>query len=278
MAATVSLVLASVLSVSGAPREVAALAAKPAPDDAWHEASPRSHRFAAAPPPSATTAAESEARRDGERKPLFSDRVRDGWLFAVEAVTHAPIDLGVQAGVETPFGLRVFGGYGWVPEAFIDTLTGIAASATDDSRIIEVLDSAEYSGRTARVTLGIRPFRKLGLYLDAGYAHATLEASRALPQIEIPGYGTLRGGYRMRTGLDLWLVEVGYQLQVARRFVLAAGIGATGTLDSKTTIAAVDGAPSDADIAAEAARRVDRAFERYGVVPTLTLRLGFDLI
>ena len=107
---------------------------------------------------------------------------------------------------------------------------------------------------------------------------ATLEASRALPQIEIPGYGTLRGGYRMRTGLDLWLVGVGYQLQIARRFVLAVGVGATGTFDSKTTLAAVDGAPSDAAIAAEASRRVDRAFERYGVVPTLTLRLGFDLI
>jgi hypothetical protein len=278
MTATVSVLLASVLALSGAPREGSALSTKPAPDDTWTEANRRSHRFATAPPPSAGTAPELPVSEAGERKPLFSDRVRDGWLFALEGVTHAPIDVGVQAGLEMPFGLRVFGGYGWVPEAYIDTLTGIAARATDDARIIEVLDSAHYSGRTARVTLGVRPFRKLGLYLDAGYAHASLEASRALPQIEIPGYGTLRGGYRMRTGLDLWVVEVGYQVQIARRLVLGAGLGATGTLDAKTTIAAVDGAPTDADIAAEASRRVDRAFETYGTVPTLTLRIGFDLI
>jgi hypothetical protein len=278
MTVTVSVVLASVLALSGASREVSTLSTKPAADDAWTEATPRSHRFAAAPPPSAGVAPEPAASETGERKPLFSDRVRDGWLFSLEGVTHAPIDVGVQAGLEMPFGLRVFGGYGWVPEAYIDTLTGIAARATDDARIIEVLDSAHYSGRTARVTIGIRPFRRLGLYLDAGYAHASLEASRALPQIEIPGYGTLRGGYRMKTGLDLWVVEVGYQVQIARRLVLAAGLGATGTLDARTTIAAVDGAPADADIAAEASRRVDRAFETYGTVPTLTLRIGFDLI
>jgi hypothetical protein len=278
MAATLSVVFASVLAMSGASREVSALSTKTPADEAWTEANPRPHRFAAAPPPSATLAAEPAASEAGERKPLFSDRVRDGWLFAIEGVTHAPIDVGVQAGLETPFGLRVFGGYGWVPEAYIDTLTGIAASATDDSRILDVLDSAQYSGRTARVTVGVRPFRKLGLYLDAGYAHASLEASRALPQIEIPGYGTLRGGYRLRTSLNLWVVEIGYQLQIARRLVLAAGLGATGTLDAETTIAAVGGAPTDAGIAAEASRRVDRAFESYGTVPTLTLRIGFDLI
>lgn len=277
MPAISSFALVSVLSMFGATREATALTAQPAPSEAFSETSQRPHRFAAAPPASATNAA-ATSESEGERKPLFSDRVRDGWLFSVEAVTHAPIDVGVQVGLETPFGLRVFGGYGWVPAAYIDTLTGIAASATDDSRVIEVLDSAQYGGRTARVTLGIRPFRRIGLYLDAGYAHATLEASRALPQIEIPGYGTLRGGYQLRTGLDLWLVEIGYQLQFARRVVLGVGIGATGTLDAKTTIAAVDGAPSDAEVAAEASRRVDRAFETYGIVPTLTLRLGFDLI
>jgi len=277
MPVTAALALASVLSICGASREISALAAAPPSDERWSETNrQRQHRFAAAPPPS-TRSPSDAANEDGERKPLFSDRVRDGWMFAVEGVTHAPIDVGVQAGVEMPFGLRVFGGYGWMPQAYIGTLTGIAASAANDSRVTTVLDAVDYSGRTARVTLGIRPFRKIGLYLDAGYAHATLDASRALPQIEIPGYGTLRGSYQSHTGLDLWLVEVGYQLQFARRLVLAAGLGVTGTLDAKTTITAVGGAPTDPMIA-EVAEEVDRAFETYGFVPTLTFRLGFDLI
>ena len=59
-------------------------------------------------------------------------------MFAVEAVTHAPIDWACKPGSKRPF-VCAYSVVRLVPEAYIDTLTGIAASATDDSRIIEVL-------------------------------------------------------------------------------------------------------------------------------------------
>ncbi|HEY3493920.1 MAG TPA: hypothetical protein VGK73_04510 [Polyangiaceae bacterium] len=217
----------------------------------------------------------------GERSAARSERerdVRDQWLLSLEGVTRIPLDVGPQIGIETPFGLRLFGSYGWVPQAYIGTLTGIAANATNDARAASVLRLVEYSGNTARVTLGVRPFRKLGFYVDAGYAHVRLNASRDLPDIDIPGVVVLRGGYRATTGLDLWVAELGYQIQIQRRLVLAAGLGVVGTLDAATTITPVGGAPDDPTIRAEAVRRIDRSFESYGYVPTLTLRIGFDLI
>ena len=59
---------------------------------------------------------------------------------------------------------------------------------------------------------------------------------------------------------------------------LGLALGAMGTLGSTTSISAVDGAPTNAAILNAAATQADSALEKYGVVPTLTLRLGFDLI
>jgi hypothetical protein len=213
----------------------------------------------------------------GERAPMLSDRVRDEWMLSLEGVTRVPLDVGAQIGFETPFGLRLFAGYAWVPEAYIGTITSIAASATNDSRARALLDSVEYSGRTIRATLGIRPFSRLGLYFDAGYAHVRLRAARDLPDLVVPGVIALRGGYEATSSLDLWVAELGYQFQLERRLVLAAALGMAGTLDAKTGITPVRGAPDDPAIH-EGAREIDRSFEAYGYVPTLTLRLGFDLI
>jgi hypothetical protein len=213
----------------------------------------------------------------GGRGQILSDRVRDDWLLSIEGVTHAPIDVGAQLGLETPFGLRVFAGYGWVPKPYIRTLTGIAANATPDPRARLVLDSAEYSGRTARVMLGMRPFSRLGLYLDAGYSHVALSASRDIPDLDIPGVVLPQGGYRATSSLDMWVVELGYQLEFSRRLVLAPGLGVAGTLGARTAIVPTGEAPNDPALL-EGARQVDRALERYGYVPTLTLRLGFDLL
>lgn len=218
-----------------------------------------------------------EVQLDDERD-TSSDRIRETWLLSLEGVTRIPLDIGVQVGVEAPVGLRLFASYGWVPPAYIGTLTGIAANATREPEVQQWLREVEYSGQTVRVTLGVRPFPKLGFYVDAGYAHAWLNATRDLPPLAIPGVVVKGGGYHATTGLDLWVAELGYQLQLEQRLVLAAGLGIVGTFDSATTIKPVGGAPDDPSIRTEAARRVDRAFESYGYVPTLTLRVGFDFI
>ncbi len=199
-------------------------------------------------------------------------------MLSLEAVTHAPVDVGAQVGLETPQGLRIFGGYGLVPGAYMGLLTGIAANASGDSYARTLLEDARYSGHTWRVQAGFRPFRALGLYGDVGYARLNARGDWDLSSSDVPQLAALGGGYQARTALDLWLVELGYQAQLKDRLVLALALGCMGTFSSTTRITAVDGAPTNSAILTSAASQADTALQRYGIVPTLTLRLGFDLI
>jgi hypothetical protein len=205
-------------------------------------------------------------------------RRREQWLLSLEAVTHAPIDMGVQLGLETPQGLRLFGGYGFVPGTYMGLLTGVAANASGNSYAAALLDQAKYQGHTWRIQAGLRPFRAIGLYGDFGYARLSAKGSLDLSSSGMPVLEALGGGYVATTNLDMWLVELGYQGELADRLVLGLALGCMGTLKSKTTIAAVDGAPTNNAILNSAASQADAALEKYGIVPTLTLRLGFDLI
>jgi hypothetical protein len=208
----------------------------------------------------------------------MAKRTRQQWLLSVEGTTHAPIDMGIQIGVETPQGLRLFGGYGFVPGAYMGLLTGIAANASGNSYAKALLSDAKYSGHTWRVQAGWRPFRAIGLYGDVGYARLSAKGALDLASSSIPQLSSLGGGYEANTRLDMWLVELGYQGELADRIVLGLALGCMGTFNSTTSIASVNGAPSSSAILGAAATQADTALEKYGIVPTLTLRLGFDLI
>lgn len=222
----------------------------------------------------APTAREPDAQAPGRPE----QKLRDAWLLSLEVVTHAPVDMGAQLGVETPQGLRLFGGYGFVPGAYMSFLTGIAASASGDSYARTLLEDARYSGHTWRVQVGLRPFRALGIYADVGYARLNARGDLDLAASDVPQLAALGGGYQARTTLDMWLVELGYQGQLKDRLVLGVALGCMGTFGSTTRITAVDGAPASSSILSSAASQADTALEKYGIVPTLTLRLGFDLI
>jgi hypothetical protein len=224
--------------------------------------------LAAQPGPGASTA---DAPDTGGAS---SDRVRDDWTLSVEGVTRAPIEAGFQAGVEMPFGLRLFGGYAWVPSAYIDFLAALAAGA---STAQTVLQHAQYGGNSARVGIGLRPIRAIGLYFDASYARLQLDATQPIPSFSVPGYTFPGGTYRLHTGVNAWAVELGYEGEIERRLVLGAALGLSGAFDSSTTIVPVGSAPNETTAMREASGDIDHVF-RTNVLPMLTLRLGFDLI
>jgi hypothetical protein len=219
----------------------------------------------------------SERATERDQSDSAKERTRKSWLLSLEGVTHAPIDIGAQLGLQTPQGIRLSAGYGWVPGAYMNLLTGVASSASGNSYARALLDEAEYRGRTWRIQAGLRPFRALGLYADVGYASVTAKGSLDLAESGVPQLEALGGGYRATTKLDMWLFELGYQGQLADRLVLGMALGAMGTFESSTSIASVDGAPKS-KLLNDAATQADSALESYGIVPTLTLRLGFDFI
>jgi hypothetical protein len=203
-----------------------------------------------------------------------AQRIRERWLISLDGVVNAPSDVGVQAGVELPIRLRLSTGFGFMP---VEWLTGFVARATDDPEVRAALQLPSYSGTIWRTKLGVRPFRKLGLYFDAGYARATLHGSLDLTNSFLAEEEDLQGRYDLQSSLDLWLLELGYQWRVANHGVLALGLGVMSTFNADTSITASGGAPERSEFVS-GVQRMNDALETHGTVPFVTLRFGIDLL
>jgi hypothetical protein len=197
------------------------------------------------------------------------------WIVSLEGATHAPVDVGVQGLVETPFRIHVSAGYGWVPSAYSGLVSGIAATASGNALAGAILNHTTYQGTTLRGQAGVRPFRSLGLYADFGLARLDVEGALDLADTGVAALRTLGGGYRAHTTIDMWLVEVGSQHEFWDSVIMGLALGVMGTFDARTSIVAVNGAPSS-PLLDEAAKQTDAALKTYGFVPTITLRLGYD--
>lgn len=220
-------------------------------------------------------AARNDTRDKVTQEPTAESKNRRDWTLALEGAANVPLDIGFEAGVDTPIGLRLFGGYGWIVAPYAAFLRG--ASVADGPARARI-DDAHASGHLLRAKLGIRPFRKLGLYFDAGYARAELDGTVDVTG-SVSGLGSVSGGYSASSSLDLWLVELGYQAKIENRLVLAVGLGFTGTIAANTTISPLGAAQQgDATTIRLAESSADHALEKYGYLPTLNLKLGFNLL
>jgi hypothetical protein len=233
--------------------------------------------FVAPPAPPPTNLAEPPPyvapASDSSKPPLPTPRGPDQWLLALEGVLRVPSDVGVQAGVEFPFRLRVFTGIGYMP---VDWLTGFIAEVTPNREARAVLSLPSYSGTVFRMQLGVRPFRKLGFYVDGGYAHMSIRGTYT-PDEMLAEELDIDGGFAVDSGLDLWLVELGHEWIIARHGVIALGLGVMSTFDAKTRSSMTGGAPRPPELA-RGEELANEALEKYGTIPFLTFRAGIDFL
>ena len=232
-------------------------------------------RSAVVPLQGGAAAAESTPTVRDNLPPRALARPSHDWRLSLQGATHAPIDVGVLASLETPLRLRLSIGYGWVPSAYSGLLTGIAASASGNAQVGAILNHTSYQGRTFRGQAGVRPFRSLGLYADFGYARLSVDGTLDLAASGVPALQSLGGGYQAHTAVDMWLVEVGSQQELWDRVIMGLAFGVMGTFDARTSITSENGAPTS-PVLGQAAKQTDAALKAYGFVPTITLRLGFD--
>lgn len=199
-----------------------------------------------------------------------ADESSSQWMLSLEGVTHVPVDVGAQVVLETPGGFRLLGGYGIVPNAYIELVT------PEEKNGQKVESSLYDSGNAMRFGIGMRPSPKLGLYFDAGMIRVALSGSVHEP---VGATGSV-AEFELRSKLSLWFVEAGYQGHLGERVVLGVGIGLMGALDASSEVSAQGKAVSSNSQALtdEAAAEVDRELESYSIVPTLTLRMGFDAL
>lgn len=196
------------------------------------------------------------------------------WMVSLEAVTRAPVDVGGQLTVESPYRVRWSAGYGWVPTAYSSLFTGIASAASGNTQVAALLDHAALQGRTFRTAIGVRPFARAGLHLDVGYTRVSLDGDLDLGA----GAGSAlsaQGSFQAHATLDAWAVEIGSQVE-GWGMVLGFAFGLMRVSGAKTTITGLGVAANPTLVSA--AQQTDDALKSYGYVPTLTLRLGFDLL
>lgn len=234
-----------------------------------------------APPPTSLPGAEPPAEVSVARdrpppvKRTRAQRLRDQWILALEGALHAPSDVSIQASAEFPFRLRLSGGVGYMP---VDWVTGFIASTTSDEEARAILSLPTYRGTIWRAQAGFRPFPKLGFYFEGGYAHAAIHGSLELSGSPFADELGVQGGYAVDAALDLWLLEAGYQWQISQRGVIALGLGMMSTFDANTTASATGDAPAASSEINEGVRRANDAFESYGTLPFLSVRVGVDLL
>ena len=115
--------------------------------------------------------------------------------------------------------------------------------------------------------IGFRPVA--GLYLDVGYARVDLSGALRADQYS----------YSIDTTLHMWTAEIGYQAQIADRLVLALGLGVMKTFSASSSVEAdfeLGRSARALAITSDAVDEYDHKLEQYGIVPTLTARIGWD--
>jgi hypothetical protein len=211
----------------------------------------------------------ADARGDSGGRPEGKDTDADeAWMLALEGYTSVPVDVGARATFETPFRLRLSAAFGIVPGAYFGVVNDVVEeSGAYDAFEAEVVEASLDSGRVVRAMIGFRPVA--GLYLDTGYARVGLSGALRADQF----------GYSIDTTLHMWTAEIGYQAKVADRLVLALGLGVMKTFSASSSVEAdfeLGRSARALAITSDAVDEYDRKLEEYGIVPTLTARIGWD--
>jgi hypothetical protein len=91
-------------------------------------------------------------------------------LFDLGVGTYFPLDIGAEATVELPYRILVQADIGWMPSPYSSTIVGVlgdfGALSSFEQNLITAAIQNSFVGR---VSLGWRPFEKLGLEVFAGY-------------------------------------------------------------------------------------------------------------
>jgi hypothetical protein len=241
------------------------------------------HGDATAPPLTAPSPAFDQPTRRPE--PAASDK--EPWLLSLDAYTAVPVDIGARVSVETPFRLRASAAYGIVPGAYLGLVnSAVESTGAYDALVADVISASFEDGTVLRATVGYRPIG--GLYLDVGYAHVSLSgefsASDIPPSASAVDIGATpfsEFGYTIDSTIHMGTAEVGYQLEPARHLLLAFGIGVMRAFDSESRVTAnfASGRSAAATAVTDlAVAEYDERLEQYGIIPTLTVRAGYNFL
>jgi hypothetical protein len=225
---------------------------------------------------------------DAPDTPAAPPRDAQPWSFQATAATDVPLDVGARVSLETPFRMRVSTGVGVLPSAYVQTMNALLVKeGAYDQATADLIEAALHSSLVWRTHVGVRPFPKLGLYLDVGYGLVALGGSAtggqlisamtgvAVPQ-QPPGGQPLQ--FDVRSTLHMVDVEVGYELRLVEHLHLRLALGGAFTFAASTSVApknaVVDTFVLD-QFSARAADYLDGTYTHYVHTPVVSASAGY---
>jgi hypothetical protein len=226
------------------------------------------YELPATAPPNQAPGGAGPAVDRGDAREKERERAAEAWLLSLEGYTTVPVDVGGRVTFETPFRLRLSAAYGIVPGAYFGLVNdAVEASGAYDSFGADFVEASLDDGHVWRAMIGLRPVGPL--YFDVGYAQIGLAGGLQLDQFD----------YSIDTTIHMWTAEFGLQGQVADHLVLALGVGVMKTFAADSRVAAnfeLGNSSIARAFTDDAVREYDHKLEEYGIVPTVTLRIGWD--
>lgn len=162
----------------------------------------------------------------------------------IQALTDAPIQVGVRVTAEGPYRLRVSTGVGVLPAAYVDVINATCTSAGWYDEVTASLISASLENALVwRTHLGWRPFARHGFQFEGGYALVALgggvtgpELIEALTGQSVPEDSAGERSFALRATVHQADVSAGWEWVIRGHLVLRADLGGAFTLAARTDV------------------------------------------
>lgn len=211
----------------------------------------------------------------------------DAWRLQASAATDVPLDLGARLAVEAPFRMRLSTTLGYLPSFYSQTMNALLVKeGAYGQSTADLIEAALHSSLVWRTHAGVRPFPKLGLYLDVGYGLVALGGSATGGQLisDITGLALPPAPpgqplqFDVRSTLHMVDVEVGYEVSAWDHLHLRLALGGAFTFAASTTVtpknAVVDTVVLDA-FCAQTAGYLNGTYTRYVHTPVVSASAGY---
>lgn len=210
-----------------------------------------------------------------------------GFHLELYGGTTVPTDVGGGLTLHMPFGLRVSGGLGGLPGSYVDLINDlvIALDGYDETTAAIVKDTLK-SSLVGNVMLGWKPLPKIGLFIEGGYRVAALGGSSSAQTIleEVTGVSlppiteVTDRTYKITSTLHMLEFHLGYDVIIAKHFLIRPYIGGAFTVDAAAEIT-----PEFETMRGEAVDELTRAgedylittYKRYVHTPVVGLAIGW---
>ncbi|MBT3219414.1 MAG: hypothetical protein HN348_10010 [Proteobacteria bacterium] len=234
--------------------------------------------------------ASGEVEAEPERKKCkfkAGSEAKKNFHVDLVAKTDVALDIGGRVDVELPYRLRLGFSAGVLPAPYVDVINAVVVALGGyDDVTAALIEATIKNSLIIHTDIGWRPFPKHGFYFNTGYQLATLggglsgaEVIEAAVGGDAPAVAELLD-FDAAANLHMITVSVGWDIVIAKHFLIRPQLGGAFTVASKTTIEpdfsypAIFSGVMDT-FTGESEAYLDDLFTSWVHTPTIGLHLGW---